>query len=88
MVNFHSLMIFYNVVKEGSIKNASIEIGMSRGSISKSIARLEETLGKVLLVNGDRGEGLVPNLEGKKLYDTIRKPMSELIVATKGSVVP
>ena len=59
--------IFYTVANTGNISQAAKQLYNSQPAISKSISRLEESLGTTLFMRNSRGVQLTD--EGKILYD-------------------
>src|SRR5436190_15099705 len=53
-LNYHHLLYFWVVAKEGSIVRASKELRLAHPTISGQIHRLEEVLGEKLFVRGGR----------------------------------
>ncbi len=75
--------IFYAVAKAGNISRAAKELFISQPAISKSISKLEESLGVTLFTRGSRGVQLT--CEGQVLYhhvssafDTLNRGENEL----------
>ena len=64
--NYHHLLYFWVVAKEGSIVRASEELHLAHPTISGQIHRLEEALGEKLFVR--RGRGLVLTEAGRIAY--------------------
>ena len=61
-----SYKIFYAVANTGNISRAAKELYISQPAISKSIQKLEESLGTKLFLRSSRGVTLTP--EGSLLY--------------------
>lgn len=78
MIDFELYRIFVEVVKEGNITKASEKLNVSQPAITKQIKNLEEQLSMKLLERKSKGVELT--LEGKKLYEKIKKPIEELNV--------
>ena len=68
--NLSQYRIFYAVAKAGNISRAAKELYISQPAISKSISRLEESLGVTLFSRSSRGVTLTE--EGKILYQHIQ----------------
>lgn len=75
--------IFYAVAKAGNISKAAKELFISQPAISKSISKLEESLGTSLFTRNSRGVQLT--IEGQVLYshvtnafDTLNRGENEL----------
>ncbi len=62
-LNFHHLRYFWVVAREGSVTRAARRLGVAVQTISVQIARLEQSLGKALLV--PQGRRLVPTEAGR-----------------------
>ena len=54
-LNYHHLLYFWTVAKEGSIARATQELGLAHPTISAQIHRLEEVLGEKLFRRAGRG---------------------------------
>ena len=65
-LNYHHLLYFWVVAREGSIVKASKELGLAHPTISGQIHRLEEVLGEKLFAR--RGRLLVPTEAGRVAY--------------------
>ena len=65
-LNYHHLLYFWMVAKEGSIVRASKELRLAHPTISGQIHRLEEVLGEKLFVR--RGRHLVLTEGGRVAY--------------------
>lgn len=76
MIDFELYRIFVEVAKEGNITKASEKLNVSQPAITKKIKNLEEQLSMKLLERKSKGVELT--LEGKKLYEKIKKPIEEL----------
>lgn len=84
-MNYHHLLYFWVVAREGSIVAASKELRLAHPTISGQIRRLEEIFGEKLFTR--RGRGLVLTEAGKIAYhyaDEIFRLGSELQDAIKG----
>lgn len=71
-----SYRIFYTVANTGNISKAAKELFISQPAISKSIQKLEESLGCRLFSRSSRGVILTD--EGKLLYDHVRSAFETL----------
>lgn len=67
--NLSSYRIFYTVANTGNISRAAKELYISQPAISKSIQKLEESVGCRLFSRSSRG--VVLTAEGKLLYDHV-----------------
>lgn len=77
MIDFELYRIFVEVAKERNITTkASEKLNVSQPAITKQIKNLEEQLSMKLLERKSKGVELT--LEGKKLYEKIKKPIEEL----------
>lgn len=75
--------IFYAVAKAGNISRAAKELFISQPAISKSISKLEESLGVILFTRGSRGvqltaEGQVLFTHVSNAFDTLSRGENEL----------
>lgn len=68
--------IFYAVAKAGNISRAAKELFISQPAISKSISKLEESLGVTLFTRGSRGVQLTP--EGQVLFTHVSSAFDTL----------
>src|ERR1051325_10598734 len=57
-LNYHHLLYFWMVAKEGSVVRASRELRLAHPTISGQIHRLEEVLGEKLFARSGRGLAL------------------------------
>ena len=62
-LNFHHLRYFWVVAREGSVTRAARRLGVAVQTISVQVARLEQSLGRALLV--PQGRRLVPTEAGR-----------------------
>jgi LysR family transcriptional activator of nhaA len=86
-LNYHHLLYFWFVAKEGSIARASPELRLAHSTISGQIHRLEEVLGEKLFSR--RGRSLVLTEAGRVVYryaDEIFSLGGELLDTLKGRV--
>src|SRR5690606_33250809 len=65
-LNYHHLMYFWMVAREGSVTRASSELGLAQPTISTQIRQLEEDLGEKLFVR--TGRNLVLTDVGREVY--------------------
>ena len=72
-INLELYKIFYTVVKNGNITKASKELLISQPAISKSIKKLESSLGGQLFIRSKNG--VVLTEEGKAFYNYIKNAM-------------
>lgn len=74
--NLSSYKIFYAVANTGNISKAAKELYISQPAISKSIQKLEESLGTKLFLRSSRGVTLTP--EGTLLYGHVKSAFETL----------
>lgn len=74
--NLSSYRIFYTVANTGNISKAAKELYISQPAISKSIQKLEESVGCKLFSRSSRG--VVLTNEGKLLYDHVSSAFETL----------
>ena len=74
--NLSSYRIFYTVAQTGNISRAAKELYISQPAISKSIQKLEESVGCKLFSRSSRG--VVLTEEGKLLFDHVRSAFETL----------
>ena len=74
--NLSSYRIFYTVANTGNISKAAKELYISQPAISKSIQKLEESVGCKLFSRSSRGVVLTD--EGKLLYDHVSEAFETL----------
>ena len=69
--NLSQYKIFYEVAKAGNISRAAKELYISQPAISKSISKLEDSLGLSLFTRSSRGVQLT--CEGEVLFEHVRE---------------
>ena len=74
--NLSSYRIFYTVANTGNISKAAKELYISQPAISKSIQKLEESVGCKLFSRSSRGVVLTD--EGKLLYEHVSEAFETL----------
>lgn len=74
--NLSSYRAFYTVATTGNISHAANELYISQPAISKSIRKLEESLGVPLFFRTSKGVSLTE--EGALLYSHVKKAFEEL----------
>lgn len=79
--NLNRYRIFYYVAQVGSISKASEKLYISQPAVSKSISKLEESLGTVLLKRSRKGISFTE--EGKMLYEQLRIAFSAIEAGEK-----
>ena len=65
--NHHQFEAFAYIVREGSFSAAAIRLGVTQSTITQHIAKLEKSVGTVLLLRGRDGVELTPT--GQEFYD-------------------
>ena len=75
--NLSSYRIFYTVANTGNISKAAKELYISQPAISKSIQKLEESVGCKLFSRSSRGVVLTD--EGKLLYEHVSDGTSPIV---------
>ncbi len=84
-LNYHHLLYFYTVAKEGSVTAAALKLHLSQPTLSGQVRQLEESLGEKLFER--RGRNLVLSEAGQVVYryaDEIFSLGKELSEAVKG----
>lgn len=76
--NLSSYRIFYTVAKTGNISKAAKELYISQPAISKSIQKLEESVGCKLFARSSRG--VVLTEEGQLLFDHVSEAFETLTI--------
>lgn len=76
--NLSSYRIFYAVANAGNISKAAKELYISQPAISKSIQKLEESIGVKLFDRSSRGVTLTP--EGELLYAHVKSAFETLTI--------
>ena len=74
--NLSQYKIFYEVAKAGNISRAAKELYISQPAISKSISKLEDSLGLSLFTRSSRGVQLT--CEGEILFEHVREAFETL----------
>jgi LysR family transcriptional activator of nhaA len=86
-LNYHHLLYFWTVAREGSISKASRKLRLAQPTISKQIRTLEENLGQQLLIRQGRGLVLTPTGEAVASYaDEIFALGRELMTSVGGGL--
>lgn len=76
--NLSSYRIFYAVAETGNISKAAKELYISQPAISKSVRKLEESLGVQLFERSSRGVTLTP--EGELLHTHVKSAFETLTI--------
>jgi len=66
---FASLRVFEAVVRIGGFRRAAEDLGMTQSAVSQHIRRLEEWLGRSLLIRGPRQS--IPTADGLQLHEAV-----------------
>ena len=74
--NLSLYRIFYTTARTGNISRAAEELFISQPAVSKSISRLEQSLGTELFTRSSRGVQLTE--EGELLYSHVRSAFQTL----------
>jgi len=69
-LNYHHLLYFFTVAREGSVAEASARLGLKQPTVSAQIHALEERLGRKLLERSGRGLKVTPAGETVLRYAT------------------
>lgn len=84
-LNYHHLLYFWAVAREGSLRAASEKLNVSQPSISAQISALEEALGEKLFRRAGRGKALTETGQLVLGYaDEIFRLGQELLGSVKG----
>ena len=65
-LNYHHLLYFWTVVREGGVSRAAEKLRLSQPTVSAQVRRLEDALGHRLFER--RGRTLVPTAVGRVVY--------------------
>ena len=65
--NLNHYKIFYEAAKAGNISKAADNLYISQPAVSKSITKLEQSLGQILFIRSKKGVKLTE--EGKTLFE-------------------
>lgn len=91
-MNIESLKYFYMIAKEGNISGVAKAVHLSQSALSQQIQKLENDLGKKLLIRSNKGVALTPT--GQIVYTfagnilrTYDKMCAELTEADKGNII-
>jgi len=75
-ITFQQLEVFQKVAEQLNMTDAAEKLYISQSALSKTIVRLESSLGVRLFVRGNHGVMLTD--EGKYLYNAIQKPLAAI----------
>lgn len=79
--NLNHYKIFYEVAKTGNISKAAETLYISQPAVSKSITKLEQSLGHTLFIRSKRGVKLTE--EGTTLYTHLKQAFESIETAEK-----
>lgn len=79
--NLNHYKIFYEVAKTGNISKAAETLYISQPAVSKSITKLEQSLGHTLFIRSKRGVKLTE--EGTTLYTYLKQAFESIETAEK-----
>ena len=65
-LNYHHLLYFWTVVREGGVSRAAVKLRLSQPTISAQVRMLEEALGERLLQR--QGRTFAPTDVGRLVY--------------------
>lgn len=88
-LNYHHLLYFWTVVKEGSVSKAAEALHLAQPTISAQLRSLERSLGQKLLQKQGRGLALTP--EGEAVFRYAEEIFSlgrELLQSVRGDSLP
>jgi DNA-binding transcriptional LysR family regulator len=86
-VEFKDLATFVRVAEEGDFSAAARSLGLTPSGVSKTIARLEDGLGRRLLQRSSRAMRLTP--EGENFLEAARRVLGAVEEAKAiGSAIP
>jgi LysR family transcriptional activator of nhaA len=84
-LNYHHLLYFYTVAREGSVARASLRLGLKQPTVSAQIHALENKLGRKLVERSGRGLKVTPTGETVLRYaETIFTLGGELLSTLDG----
>jgi len=88
-LNYHHLLYFFTVAREGSVARASVSLGLKQPTVSAQIHALERRLGRQLLERSGRGLKVTPAGETVLHYaESIFALGGEMLTALDGVAVP
>lgn len=79
--NLNHYKIFYEAAKAGNISRAADNLYISQPAVSKSITRLEQSLGQILFIRSKKGVKLTE--EGKTLFEYLKQAFDSIDTAEK-----
>lgn len=79
--NLNHYKIFYEAAKTGNISKAADSLYLSQPAVSKSITKLEQSLGQTLFIRSKKGVKLTE--EGKMLFDYLKQAFDSIDTAEK-----
>ncbi len=88
-LNYHHLLYFFTVAREGSVARASVSLGLKQPTVSAQIHALERRLGRQLLERSGRGLKVTPAGETVLRYaESIFALGGEMLTALDGAAAP
>lgn len=79
--NLNHYKIFYEAAKTGNISKAADNLYLSQPAVSKSITKLEQSLGQALFIRSKKGVKMTE--EGKMLFDYLKQAFDSIDTAEK-----
>ena len=79
--NLNHYKIFYEAAKAGNISKAADNLYISQPAVSKSITKLEQSLGQILFIRSKKGVKLTE--EGKTLFEYLKQAFDSIDTAEK-----
>lgn len=79
--NLNYYKIFYETAKSGSISKAAESLYISQPAVSKSVTKLEQSLGQILFIRSKKGVKLTE--EGQTLFEYLKKAFDSIDTAEK-----
>ena len=79
--NLNYYKIFYETAKNGSISKAAESLYISQPAVSKSVTKLEQSLGHTLFIRSKKGVRLTE--EGQTLFEYLKKAFDSIDTAEK-----
>lgn len=84
-LHFEHMRAFYHTVRMGSMKNASIHMGLSLSAVSNYVNLLEKQMHQHLMIRNKRGIRLTP--AGIKLFQAVKESISSLEEVGKDFII-
>lgn len=73
---FASLRVFEAVVRIGGFRRAAEDLGMTQSAVSQHVRRLEEWLGRSLIIRGPKHS--IPTADGLQLHEAVTHGLDEI----------